>query len=123
MWIKKFLGTDEEEDRKEQESKLLTRRRFLFMMPGLLILPEIIQALPTIVPAGEVICRVSKYPDFRHATTVCVSTDSPPGGDGTVHRPFSGLAEALENYSIGDQGGFRIVAMSPKIKPHWEWTG
>lgn len=47
-WIKKFFGGEEEEKQiKEQEKGGMNRRHFLFIMPGIVALPEIIKDIST----------------------------------------------------------------------------
>lgn len=47
MWIKKFFGkTEEEQTKEEQSSLILPRRSFLFMLPGIAALPQILTAEP-----------------------------------------------------------------------------
>jgi len=60
MWIKKFFGRDEDEDKKEQENKLLLpRRSFLFMLPGIVALPNLIQEAPKIVESEKIIVTIT----------------------------------------------------------------
>ena len=47
MWIKKYFGkTEEEEKQNEKKSLILPRRNFLFMLPAIVTIPKLIVEMP-----------------------------------------------------------------------------